>query len=131
MIALAEFIASKYAGKVVEVGIGNYTKVAKRLADLGFEVVATDIKPMRVPENVKFYLDDISNPNLEIYRSSRLIYSIRPPMELFKDILRVAVSVGADCIIKPLYGEYPSGKLVNYKGLSFYVFEFKRRYEND
>ncbi len=131
MIALAEFIAANYTGKVVEVGVGSYTEVAEYLAKFGFEVVATDVRVRKVPENVKFYLDDVSNPNIRIYEGSSLVYSIRPPAELFGHILRVAASVGADCIIKPLYGEYPGGKLVNYKGLSFYVFEFKRRYEND
>ncbi len=120
--AIVEFIAKNYSGKVVEVGIGHYHCVARRLADMGFEVVATDLKKLTVPEKVKFYVDDITNPNLNIYRGARLVYSLRPPPELHDPILSVAKEVGADCLIRPFGNEFVSyGRLVNYRGERFYV----------
>ncbi len=124
MIRLAEYIAKNYNGKVVEVGIGYYFKVAEYLTKRGLKVIATDIKPLNAP--VDFYVDDIRNPRIEIYQDSTLIYSIRPPLEIVKDILRVSRIVGADCIIKPLYGDYLNVKPKNYKGLSFYIFNYNR-----
>ncbi len=128
MLRVADYIAKNYMGKVVEVGIGRFTAVAELLAKRSFEVVATDIVKRNVPEGCKFYLDDITNPNLEIYEGVSLIYSLRPPPELFSAILKVSQKVGADCLIKPLYGDYMDGKIVNYKGVQFYLI---RREEYD
>lgn len=122
MLRLAEYISRNYSGKVVEVGIGQHVDVAKKLAESGLTVVATDVVKREVPEGIAFYIDDIVNPNFEIYMNSRLVYSIRPPPEIVGSILRLSKAIGADCIIKPLYGEHFDGKLINYKGLSFYLF---------
>uniref|UniRef100_A0A7C3ZF25 UPF0146 protein ENR21_04445 n=1 Tax=Archaeoglobus fulgidus TaxID=2234 RepID=A0A7C3ZF25_ARCFL len=128
MLQIAGYIAENYRGKVVEVGIGRFTAVAEFLAKMGFNVVVTDIIRRNVPEGCVFYLDDITNPNLQIYEGASLIYSLRPPPEIFSAILRVSRKVGADCIIKPLYGDCMHGKIVNYKGVQFYLI---RREEYD
>jgi hypothetical protein len=61
---------------------------------------------------------------LDIYSGATLIYSIRPPEELQNHIKKVAESVGADLIIKPLSTEFinsdASLKLINYKKAIFY-----------
>lgn len=121
MLGLAEYIARNYKGKVVEVGVGHYFEVAKILAKNGLEVYATDIKDLKTPKEVRYFIDDIRSPKIEIYEGASLIYSIRPPPELFDPIRAVSQNVGADCIIKPLYGDFPQGKLLNYKGTYFYV----------
>lgn len=121
MLQIADYIAENYSGKVVEVGIGRFTAVAGLLAKRGFEVVVTDVVKRDVPEGCRFYLDDITNPKLQIYEGASLIYSLRPPPELFSAILKVSQKVGAECIIKPLYGDYMEGKVVNYKGVQFYL----------
>ncbi len=119
---LAEYIAANYSGKVVEVGVGSYFEVAERLANAGLKVVTVDIVPRNAPSSVEFYVDDVSKPSMEIYTGASLIYSIRPPPEIFESIKRVAFAVNADCIIKPLYGDFPGGRLVNFRGLAFYLF---------
>ena len=81
----------------------------------------TDIVKRDVPEGCRFYLDDITSPKIQIYKGASLIYSIRPPPELFSAILMVSQKIGADCIIKPLYGDYMDAKIVNYKGVQFYL----------
>ncbi|MEM0303448.1 MAG: UPF0146 family protein [Archaeoglobaceae archaeon] len=119
MLRLAEFIANKYK-KVAEIGIGNYTEVAEFLISRGVDVIATDIRPVR-EKRFKFFIDDIRNPNIQLYSDVELVYSIRPPPELFSFIKTLANKLDADCIIKPLYGDYADTELVNYKGLAFYL----------
>ncbi len=121
MLGLAEYIARNYKGKVVEVGVGHYFEVAKILAKNGLDVYTTDIKDVKTPKEVRYFIDDIRLPRIKIYEGASLIYSIRPPPELFESIRAVSQKVSADCIIKPLYGDFPEGKLVNYKGTYFYV----------
>lgn len=119
MLRLAEFIADRYR-RVAEIGIGNYTKVAEYLVSRGVDVIATDVKPV-TEKKLKFFVDDITSPNIKLYDNVELVYSIRPPPELFSFIKMLANRVNADCIIKPLYGDYADGELVNYKGLAFYI----------
>ncbi len=122
MLRLAEYISRNYSRKVLEVGIGNFTAVAEELTSNGLSVVATDVVKRNVSKDIEFHIDDITHPKLEIYEGVKLVYSIRPPPELVKYILGVSRTVEADCIIKPLYGDYFDGELVNYKGLPFYIF---------
>jgi len=125
VLQLVEFIATRYK-KVAEIGIGKNTLVAERLMEKGVKVVATDLKPVKT--NVEFYIDDVLNPKIEIYREAELVYSIRPPPELFSAIKMLAEKIHADCLIKPLYGDYADGELVNYKGLSFYFWKIKNKH---
>ncbi len=120
---IVEFIAKRYEGKLVEVGIGNYHCVAKKLSDMGFKIVATDFRAIKgLPDEVEFHVDDVMDPNLEIYEGAILIYSIRPPLELYPYIVSVAKAVKADCLIRPFGNEFAiDGKLINYKGERFYV----------
>ncbi|MCX8172194.1 MAG: UPF0146 family protein [Archaeoglobaceae archaeon] len=120
MLSLAEYIAERYE-KVAEIGIGNYKEVAEFLASRGVKVIATDIR--EVQSTVEFYVDDICNPKLEIYEGVELVYSIRPPPELYECIKGLAKKLNADCIIKPLFGDFADGPLVNYKGLTFYLWK--------
>jgi len=116
---LGEYIARNYRGKVVEVGVGSYYEVAEFLKERGFEVITTDVTPRR-RETLK---DDVNRPNLKIYEGASLIYSIRPPYEIQRSIVELAKKVGCDAIILPLKGEViEGGKLVNFRGVSFYVF---------
>ncbi len=119
--AIVEYISSRYA-RVAEIGIGYNSCVAEGLLRRGVEVIATDLRRVEVPEGVKFFVDDVMNPRIEMYRGVELIYSIRPPPELYSFIKSLAKSVGADCLIRPFGNEYsPDGRLVNYKGERFYV----------
>lgn len=120
MLRLAEYIAHRYK-KVAEIGIGNYTMVAEYLASKGVKVIATDLREVRT--NVDFFIDDIREPKIEIYYGVELLYSIRPPPEIFNCIKGLAERLNVDCIIKPLFGDYADGNLVNYKGLGFYLWK--------
>jgi len=124
----AEFIASNFKNqdnKIVEIGVGReysvYNELRKRLKA---EVLAVDINI----NSENFIRDDITKPDMNIYRKSEIIYSIRPPPELYPFLKEIAESVRALLIIKPLAtDEPPKGfKLVNCKGLIFYIIDFRR-----
>jgi uncharacterized protein len=119
----SEYIIANYrdASLIVEVGVGWFPLVALTLQEhLNMDIIMTDIKPYH--SNV--VIDDIANPDLNIYKDATLIYSIRPPEELQKHIIMVSESVGADLIIKPLSTEFINHnknlKLINYKKAIFY-----------
>lgn len=126
---LGEFIVKKCQNnkidsnscKVVEIGIGKFSGVSDYLANHeNIEFISTDINP----DNEDIIFDDIANPNLDIYKNARIIYSIRPPKEIQKYIDNIAKKIGTILIIKPLFNEdiaiNSNMKLVNYKKAVFY-----------
>ncbi len=123
---IAHWISNQYASadKIVEIGVGNNTEVLKELGRKmsGCKLLATDIREKHVPENVDFFLDDVTDPNINIYRDSDLIYSIRAPSELYLHIRNLADKIGADILLKSASTEESPnwGKLVNYLGVAFY-----------
>jgi len=119
--AIAEYI-SRY-DKAIEVCVGNYWEVARLLGNK--LIAAVDVKKTEVPAGIRFYIDDVTSPKLDIYRKADVIYSIRPPPELWNDILALAMKANADCLIRPMGNEFLNFpfKLVNYKGERFYIAE--------
>lgn len=109
--------------KIAEVAIGKFDQIAKMLSEKeNIILIKTDIQPA----DPTVIIDDITNPNLELYKDVDLIYSIRPPSELHPYIIKLAQKTGAQLIIKPLTGEdlnTPRVKmqLKNFKKASFYV----------
>jgi hypothetical protein len=107
---IAEFIAREYpnAVKIVEVGVGRTPFTALLLKRLikNLRMVVVDKDQRIISElmgsEVKAVVDDVLNPRIEIYQSADLIYSIRPPFELFSAIERIGELVGSDIIIIPL-----------------------------
>jgi len=123
---IADYILENYSGKVIEVGIGRMYELAKKLSREGLEVIATDIISQTPILEFKYVKDDIFTPDMTIYSGASLIYSIRPPIELFNYILKVSKTVKADCLIRPLNNEFPDGgQLINYHGERFFVWSFR------
>lgn len=121
MHPIAEFIMKNYgkASKIVEVGVGKQRTVLDCLKKkLKGEVIGVDIEHHPGLER-----DDIRSPNMELYRGADLIYSIRPPPELYGTLQAVAERVNADLIIRPLSTDAPPKgmELVNYRGEFFYI----------
>lgn len=109
--------------KVIEIGAGKFLEVSSIIKECSnVNLIVTDIKPFQ-----EWILkEDIFNPNWELYDNVKIIYSIRPPMELHQALLDLAIKVNATLIIKPLTGDVISTKqkmrLTNYKKTSFYIF---------
>ncbi len=123
---LAGYIARNCRSRVVEVGVGYYSQVARLLADQGLQVTLTD-REERLVAGLKVEKDDIFSPRMELYRGAGLIYSIRPSLEMQLAMGVVAGEVGADVLIRPLMEEVArlpgfSRRLVNWGRASFYLY---------
>mgnify|MGYP002126112538 CR=1 FL=1 len=94
--------------RVVEVGIGRRTDLARALADRGVSVTATDITDRDVPEGVTFVRDDIVDPEPAVYAGADVIYARNLPPELHRPALEVARSADADCLFTTLGGDQPA-----------------------
>ena len=122
----AEYILSicnKNPTKIAEIGVGKFNGVYDFLnSKENVEIIKTDISP-NDPDVIK---DDITNPDLKIYNGVDIIYSIRPPHEIQPHLIRLALKINSQLIIKPLFNEdLNTGnvkmKLENYKKASFYT----------
>ena len=109
--------------KIAEIGVGNFDRISITLSQKdNVTLIKTDI----IPKDSSVIKDDITNPNLELYKDVDIIYSIRPPSELQPYIINLAEKIGSQLIIKPLTNEdLNTGKvkmkLKNYKKASFYI----------
>ncbi len=124
---IADYISQNYRNKVVEVGVGSLPQVALALKDR-MDVVVTDVHEQEYA-GVRFFRDDIFNPDIGIYKNASLIYSIRPPIDLQDAMAEVAKEVGADLLIRPFANEradlgrfFNCFRLVNYRKARFYVY---------
>lgn len=126
-----EYIIDNYkdSRKIVEVGVGKILEPSNILKE---ELPDTEIKLVDIyPSNDTIIEDDITNPTPMIYKDADLIYSIRPPEELQKDIINLGLKYNSDIIIKPLFTEeinynlQSKLKLVNYKRTAFYLYKMK------
>lgn len=109
--------------KIAEVGVGKFDMISEILSEKdNITLIKTDIRPA----DATVIKDDITKPNLELYKDVDIIYSIRPPSELQPHLVRLAQNVGSQLIIKPLTNEdLNTGrvkmKLKNFKRASFYL----------
>lgn len=109
--------------KIAEIGVGKFDKIAETLSKKdNITLIKTDI----LPKDNTIIKDDITNPNLELYKDMKIIYSIRPPSELQPYLVKLALEINSQLIIKPLTNEdLNTGrvkmKLKNFKKASFYI----------
>lgn len=116
---LVDYIVDRYKYGV-EIGIGHFPDVALALEAAGVRVFATDIKPFRY-KGLKVIVDDVTAPHWSLYAGLDLIYALRPPLELFPYMRRLAKGIGAALIVKPLASEYPRGELIRQGDTTFFV----------
>ncbi|MBE6511106.1 MAG: hypothetical protein E7Z74_07575 [Methanobrevibacter millerae] len=122
----AEYIhlqCDKNPTRICEIGVGKFTQVFDYLSKQdNVEIFKTDISPA----DLSVIKDDVTKPNLELYKDVDIIYSIRPPSELQPYIIDLALKAKTKLIIKPLFNEDLNSKRVqlklkNYKKASFYI----------
>ncbi|MBQ2831987.1 UPF0146 family protein [Methanobrevibacter sp.] len=108
--------------KIAEIGVGKFDRIANELSQKeNITLIKTDI----APADDSIIRDDIRNPNLDLYSDADIIYSIRPPSELQPYLVKLALKVDSQLIIKPLTNEdLNTGKvkmkLKNFRKASFY-----------
>ncbi len=109
--------------KIAEIGVGKFSMIADELSEKeNITLIKTDIQPA----DSTIIKDDITNPNLDLYANTDIIYSIRPPSELQPYLVKLAQKIDSQLIIKPLTNEdLNTGrvkmKLKNFKKASFYI----------
>ncbi|MBQ6100588.1 MAG: hypothetical protein IJL02_12250 [Methanobrevibacter sp.] len=122
----AEYVLSqcvKNPTKVAEIGVGKFSGVYDYLnSQDNVEILKTDISP----DDSDVIADDVTKPNMDIYKDVDIIYSIRPPSEIQPYLVKLALKTDAQLIIKPLFNEdLNTGnvkmKLKNYQKASFYI----------
>ncbi len=115
--------STKNPTKIVEIGVGKFDDVYQYLKrNENIHIIKTDI----LPNDNEVIVDDVTNPNMDLYKDTDIIYSIRPPSELQPHIIKLSQKVNAHLIIKPLFNEdlntgHNKMKLKNYKKASFYI----------
>lgn len=99
-------LATRFArySSLVEIGVGHRPGLAAELAPTA-AVTATDIEPRAVPAAVDFVLDDITQPDLSVYRGADLVYARNLPPELQRPTRAVAQRVDAACAFTTLGGD--------------------------
>ena len=109
--------------RIAEIGVGKFDMIANMLSEReNITLIKTDI----LPKDSTVIKDDITNPNIDLYRNTDIIYSIRPPSELQPYLVSLALEVDSQLIIKPLTNEdLNTGrvkmKLKNVRKASFYT----------
>lgn len=88
--------------RVVEIGIGRRTGVARALAAAGVSVVATDVRGRAVPPGVRFVVDDVTDPDPSVYADADALYARNLPPELQRPALSLARDVGAPLLFTTL-----------------------------
>jgi len=91
--------------RVVEVGVGRRPGVAAALAERGVDVTATDLRDRSTPEGVRFVRDDVTDPDLAVYRGADAVYARHCPPELQRPVRDLARTVGATVLFTTLGGD--------------------------
>ena len=94
--------------RVVEIGIGRRTDLARALADRGVSVTATDVHDRAVPDGVTFVRDDVVDPDPSVYADADAIYARNLPPELHRPALEAARDADADFLFTTLGGDQPA-----------------------
>jgi len=91
--------------RVVEIGIGRRTAVARALAAAGVAVTATDVRERAVPPGVTFVVDDVTDPDRSVYAGADALYARNLPPELQRPALSLARDAGAPLLFTTLGGD--------------------------
>ena len=122
---LVEYISGRYA-RAVEIGIGHFPDVAYSLIDRQVDLLATDILPFEY-SGLRVVTDDITAPDLDVYKGVNVLYSMRPPAELVPYMVRLAEKISSDLIVKPLSAEYLNGQLIKRGDTTFYLWNHRTK----
>ena len=127
---LVRHVAEEYDGRVVEIGVGERTTVAERLArESHLDVTATDVRELDVggpdARRPTFVRDDVSDPDVDVYSGAALLYAVRAPPELHRPIAELAAAVDADAIVVPCGGDPVTvpHRLTNVDGTPLYLLD--------
>ena len=92
------YIALHYT-RAIEIGIGRNTTAASMVNAAGGLVSCTDVKDIPVPPGIRFFRDDVFSPDISLYKSADVIFSIRPAIEMIPPLITLAEAVDCDLIV--------------------------------
>jgi len=111
---IGTYIAAHYRN-AVETGVGKNTGVAQILHKAGVRIRCTDIRQFSQPAWLPFTLDDVFEPDLNLYAGADLLYAIRPAEEMVPSLISLARRVNCDLLVYHLgfesYGD--GGELID------------------
>ena len=93
--------------RLVEVGVGERPDVAGALSKRA-SVTATDVHDRPVPAGVRFVTDDVTDPDVAVYRDAEALYALNLPPELHRPTWTLARRVDADFWFTTLGGDGPA-----------------------
>lgn len=91
--------------RLVEVGVGRRPNLAVSLVERGVSVVATDVVARSVPDGVEFVVDDVTDPDPDVYVDADAVYARNLPPELQRPALEAAGIAGAPLYFTTLGGD--------------------------
>lgn len=86
----------RHADSLLEIGIGDRTGVAAGLVAAGADVHATDVRPVSVPDGVRFRIEDVTTVEQpDSFHEVDVVYALNCPPDLHGPILALARVAGA------------------------------------
>jgi uncharacterized UPF0146 family protein len=98
------YIAAHY-DSAVEIGIGRNTTAAEILYHAGKCIRCTDIIKMISGTDLVVIIDDVFEPDTDIYEGADVIYAIRPAIEMVPPMVTLAKRINADLLVYHLWFE--------------------------
>ena len=95
---IGEYIAAHY-DTAVEIGIGKNTRAARIIKRAGKTIRCTDIHDIPSISPPDFAVDDVFDPDIDIFRGTDVIYAIRPAVEMVPPMIAIAQRVNADLLV--------------------------------
>ncbi|MFB6220877.1 MAG: UPF0146 family protein [Halolamina sp.] len=97
------------ADRLLEVGIGTRTSVAAGLVATGADVRATDVRPVEIPEGVRFRVEDVTTvESPDSFHDVDVVYALNCPPELHEPTRALADRVGATFCFTTLGNDPPA-----------------------
>lgn len=96
--AIGRFIGMRYR-RCVEVGYGGNIVAASIIQRMGGSILCVDRKSFPPAGTIRTAVDDITDPDLRLYRGADCIYAIRPGIEMMPDLIELAATFGSDLLI--------------------------------
>jgi len=95
---IGTYIAAHYQN-AIETGVGKNTGVAQILHEAGISIRCTDIRQFSQPDWLPFTIDDIFEPDLNLYAGADLLYAIRPAEEMVPPLISLARRINCDLLV--------------------------------
>ncbi len=95
---VGSYIAAHYKD-AIEIGIGRNTDAAQCICDAGTAIRCTDIHLFPHPASLRFFVNDIFEPDVTLYAGADVLYAIRPAEEMIPPLIQLAARLNCDLLV--------------------------------